>query len=111
MRGQKGREARQVVGGGNPKVFVCIGVVPVPSLRVNDLARTHPAIGCLLHACIAMEMVRSHPKQGGQEGYLYISASLRCSKIDVCIKSMSWHRFANNNALRPHPASTTRALN
>ena len=50
MRGQKDREARQVVGGGNPKVFVCIGVVPVPSLRVDDLARTRPAIGCLLHA-------------------------------------------------------------
>ena len=50
MRGQKYREFRQVVGGGNPKGFVPIGVVPVPSLRVHDLARTHPAVGCLLHA-------------------------------------------------------------
>jgi hypothetical protein len=50
MRGQKGREARQVVGGGDPLACICIGVVPVPSLRVDDLARTHPPVGCLLHA-------------------------------------------------------------
>ena len=63
MRRQEGREVVQVVVWGDPLVCICIGVVPVPSLRVDDLARIRPAIGSLLHARHPCGDIRPEPRK------------------------------------------------